>query len=603
MQGWKSLTSNCHPVIERPPSEIVDLMAKPSTQRRHDLDALRAFAMLLGIGLHAALSFAPFPWTVQDVRQHELFSLFFVAVHGFRMQLFFLVSGFFTVMLWRRYGVKALLKHRFKRVFIPCLLGLMTIIPALHWVSNWALTSASQKQLNNDRSPPTSLVQAIRQRDPGSIERLIAEGADLNAEDAEFGVTMLGWAALLGDEDTARLLIEKGADVQGRTRDGSSALHAAMYLGHPAVVQLLLSHGADPEAQNNRGERPLDNSRTDWETTQYIAGLLRVPLRPEEEVRAGQEECRKLLPASADRVATTTNQTENKLASQLQNVRLTYAATLSSERLRIRWSTTAEPFHLILTSVFDHLWFLWFLCWLVPFFAVFVTVADRCGWKSPPSWLVLSPVRYCWLLPLTLLPQLLMGTMSPSFGPDTSVGVLPQPHLLLYYGLFFAFGALYFDCDDSAGRLGRWWWLTIPVALIVFLPAGLATISSPALSGSLQVGYAWLMTFGMIGLFRRALTREYAVIRYVSDSSYWLYVAHLPLVIAGQHIIRDWPIPSGVKFTLLCTVVIGILLVSYQTLVRNTWLGALLNGRRYRPQIKRESNSRNVGDTTLGACS
>ena len=78
-------------------------MTESTTQRRHDLDALRAFAMLLGIGLHAAMSFAPFPWTVQDVRQHELFTLFFLAVHGFRMQLFFLVSGFFTVMLWRRY--------------------------------------------------------------------------------------------------------------------------------------------------------------------------------------------------------------------------------------------------------------------------------------------------------------------------------------------------------------------------------------------------------------------------------------------------------------------------------------------------------------------
>ncbi len=578
-------------------------MTEPTTQRRHDLDALRAFAMLLGIGLHAALSFAPFPWGVQDVRQHELFTLFFLAVHGFRMQLFFLVSGFFTVMLWRRYGVKALLKHRFQRVFVPCLLGLMTIIPALHWVSNWAMASARQKQVSIDKSPPTSLVLAIRQRDSASIERLIAEGADLNAQDAEFGVPTLVWAALLGDDAAARLLIEKGADVQGRTRDGSSALLAATYLGHPAVVQLLLSHGADPEARNDRGEQPVDASRADWGTTQFLAGLLRVPLRPEAEVRAGREECRKLLPASADRVAPTTNQKENKLASQLQKVRSTYAKMLSSERLQVRWSTTAEPFHLILTSVFDHLWFLWFLCWLVPCFAVFVTVADRCGWKRPPSWLILSPVRYCWLLPLTLLPQLLMGTMSPSFGPDTSVGVLPQPHLLLYYGLFFAFGALYFDCDDSAGRLGRWWWLTIPVALIVFLPASLATMSSPALSGILQVGYAWLMTFGMIGLFRRALTREYAVIRYLSDASYWLYVAHLPLVIAGQHLIRDWPIPSGVKFMLLCSVVVGLLLVSYQTLVRYTWLGALLNGRRQRPQIKCKSDSRNVGETTIGACS
>ena len=34
--------------------------------RRHDLDALRAFAMLLGIGYHAALSFGGTPWLVTD---------------------------------------------------------------------------------------------------------------------------------------------------------------------------------------------------------------------------------------------------------------------------------------------------------------------------------------------------------------------------------------------------------------------------------------------------------------------------------------------------------------------------------------------------------
>jgi len=103
--------------------------------------------------------------------------------------------------------VKALLKHRFQRVFIPCLLGLITIIPALHWVSNWVMASARQQQVNIDKSPPTSLVLAIRQRDSASIERLITDGADLNAQDAEFGVTALAWTALFGDEDATRLLI------------------------------------------------------------------------------------------------------------------------------------------------------------------------------------------------------------------------------------------------------------------------------------------------------------------------------------------------------------------------------------------------------------
>lgn len=55
--------------------------------RRQDLDTLRAIAMLLGILLHASLSFARIPWTVQDSRESDYFYLLFDCIHGFRMPL------------------------------------------------------------------------------------------------------------------------------------------------------------------------------------------------------------------------------------------------------------------------------------------------------------------------------------------------------------------------------------------------------------------------------------------------------------------------------------------------------------------------------------
>ena len=69
----------------------------------------------------------------------------FEAIHGFRMPLFFLVSGFFTAMLWRTRGLRALLKQRTTRILLPLVLGGLTIIPATNVVSYWAIMSSIKR--------------------------------------------------------------------------------------------------------------------------------------------------------------------------------------------------------------------------------------------------------------------------------------------------------------------------------------------------------------------------------------------------------------------------------------------------------------------------
>ena len=72
--------------------------------------------------------------------------------------------------------------------------------------------------------------------------------------------------------------------------------------------------------------------------------------------------------------------------------------------------------------------------------------------------------------------------------------------------------------------------------------------------------------------------------RYLSDSAYWLHLAHLPLVIVAQSWIRNWDLLAGVKFVGLTAAVTVLLLISYPLFVRYTPLGTLLNGKRTRPQ-------------------
>jgi peptidoglycan/LPS O-acetylase OafA/YrhL len=190
------------------------------------------------------------------------------------------------------------------------------------------------------------------------------------------------------------------------------------------------------------------------------------------------------------------------------------------------------------------------------------------------------------------------GGTSPIFGPDTSTGLLPIPHVFAYYAIFFGFGALYFGSDDRSGRVGERWWLPLVVGLLVILPLGMALTegwTGPAgyglaplprrfLSVFLPAAYPWLITFGLMGLFRRACPVESPRMQYLSDSAYWLYLAHLPLIIAAQLVVRDWPIPALAKFSLIVAVVTSFLLGTYQIMVRYTWLGRFLNGRRIRPE-------------------
>ena len=93
--------------------------------------------MLLGIVLHTALFLIPLPahvWGVQDpLASIELpYDELVDAIHGFRMPVFFMLSGFFTAMLWRRRGLRGLVAQRLKRIGAPLAAACVTVIPVSH---------------------------------------------------------------------------------------------------------------------------------------------------------------------------------------------------------------------------------------------------------------------------------------------------------------------------------------------------------------------------------------------------------------------------------------------------------------------------------------
>jgi peptidoglycan/LPS O-acetylase OafA/YrhL len=116
-------------------------MAIAASERYHALDALRGAAMFLGVLLHAAIPYTRFPlpfWPVRDASQSRGFDFFLLAVHDFRMQIFFFLAGFFGCLLYSRHGWRRTAIHRLKRIALPLALAMITIQPAVQAIGVYA---------------------------------------------------------------------------------------------------------------------------------------------------------------------------------------------------------------------------------------------------------------------------------------------------------------------------------------------------------------------------------------------------------------------------------------------------------------------------------
>lgn len=98
-------------------------------ERLHALDALRALAMMLGVWLHMAMPYTkglPQGFWASDEQDNPLIGVSVLVIHSWRMELFFMLSGFFTAMLVIRWGVRRTASQRTKRIVFPFLLAMVT---------------------------------------------------------------------------------------------------------------------------------------------------------------------------------------------------------------------------------------------------------------------------------------------------------------------------------------------------------------------------------------------------------------------------------------------------------------------------------------------
>lgn len=520
-------------------------------QRRGDLDALRSFAMLLGILLHASLSFVTFPWMVHDTQRSDPLFFVWVVVHGFRLPLFFLLSGYFTMLVYERRGLKSLLYQRFQRIFVPLVVAALAI-----GAVDGAIDRFAQQSLQ-----PEPAVAEILSSDLDAVRSRMAVAGASSQKDGFWGRSLLAWATMNGDPALVETILDASGNPseQAKRISKESLLHVAAYFGKDEVAEVLLKRGADPLEKNAAGNMPSAALDLSADNASEMAPYLGLKPLPVDDVLQGRAQLQELL-ASVSNPERIQSGVLNQLAHSSSRLQ-------SSEYLRVRLG--GDSIHLIQTDVFDHLWFLWFLCWLVVIFGMLATLG-----------LLPSGRARGWLMLATCLPQSLMFMSSiATFGPDTSMGIIPKPHVLAYYACFFFYGVAEYSANGIDTKMGRSWKLLLPTAIVLFV-AAIATINNRVLATALQPAYAWTMSLGLIGLFGCFFSKPHPKASWLADASYWMYLVHVPLVLIAQLLVRPWELPAELKFVLVLTVVIPLLLLSYRFGVRYTVIGRWLNGPR-----------------------
>lgn len=255
---------------------------------------------------------------------------------------------------------------------------------------------------------------------------------------------------------------------------------------------------------------------------------------------------------------------------------------------------TLETFPLL------HLWFLWVL---LLFYAVFLAVRligqriDRNGSLAKGldrlTGLLIGP----WTPAVLAAPLTLALWLTPDwiafFGiPTPDKGFVPNPAAVVAFGLAFTVGILLDRRRDLLPRIERLW----PMFTLVTLGTGtgalmisggpvlsLVPMTDPSMKGFAAAVYAFAVftaTFAAISLSLRFMSGYSAVRRYLADASYWIYLIHLPLVMAGQVLMLDVALPWWGKLGAVVGGVMVVSLISYELLVRHTFVGKALNGRR-----------------------
>ena len=181
---------------------------------------------------------------------------------------------------------------------------------------------------------------------------------------------------------------------------------------------------------------------------------------------------------------------------------------------------------------------------------------------------------------------------------DTS-SVVPNIYLLIFYGIFFSLGLISYSIWQTiASKLRKFWWIYLALGLAAFLTYSNLIFSNTGQSW-LKIFYTlstWMLSAGFIAFFVRFANKPNRFFAYFSEASYWIYIVHLPIVLAALNLLAKWQVPFFWSFVISTFFTFGISTLSYHWLVKDTIIGKFLAGKIGQNLSKKQLRKKLSGD-------
>lgn len=197
-----------------------------------------------------------------------------------------------------------------------------------------------------------------------------------------------------------------------------------------------------------------------------------------------------------------------------------------------------------------------------------------------------------------VIAMILFGLLSNSqtWYLDISYKFFPPLHIIFFYAVFFLMG-WFMQRQNSLTVCTKHCVIYFVITLCVLLPTYYILRTYSVDYGN---SHYWLykmiclllyaliasyLIFSTTGLTMHYLNKDSRIIRYLADSSYWLYIAQIPIIVLAQIIFIHISWPIFIQFICILLFSVMALLILYKYLVRHTWISQLLNGTRHLNEV------------------